>query len=329
MKHDIIKAVLRREELEAVPVALWRHFPQKDLEADSLCKQTVEFQKRFDCDLLKVCPSGGYASIAWGAKIEYYGKETGAPRTRIPRIRKLEDWGSLEELDVNDGILGEMTKSIECIGKALEYEVPYIQTVFSPLTIGIKIAGERITSDLKEDPELMKEALKVISRTMIEFSKANLDAGANGIFFATQTANTKNLSKIEYSRFCIACDVPILRAVRNALFNTVHIHGEDIYFDVIAKNYPTHSISWHDQRTKPSLSEAAEKFDGVLLGGIDEWGILVEGSEDDVEEMVKESIKSVHGKRLIIAPGCVIPLTAPESNLVAVLKTARKYSEWR
>ena len=106
MKFDKIESAVKGEELDEIPVSIWWHFPRRDLEADSLCERSLAFQRRFNPDLMKVCPSGGYASIAWGAEIEYYGKATGAPRTKVPRIRSLEDWGSLEELDVNDGILG-------------------------------------------------------------------------------------------------------------------------------------------------------------------------------------------------------------------------------
>lgn len=278
MKFDRIEAAVKGEEVDEVPVSVWRHFPGRDLEAGSLCESSLAFQRRFDPDLMKVCPSGGYASIAWGAEIEYYGSPTGATRTRVHRIRELEDWGTLERLDVSDSILGEMTSAIECIGRAIGGEIPYIQTVFSPLTICYKIAGGRFMGDIKEDPLLVSEGLRVVSRTMVDFSKASLDAGASGIFFATQMATTNKLTDDEYRRFGLIHDLPILKAVKKAFFNTVHIHGENIMFDLIANNYPAHSLNWHDQRTLPNLMEASKRFKGALMGGINEVGTLLKGS---------------------------------------------------
>lgn len=135
MKFDRIESSVKGEELDELPLGVCWHFPEKCLEAKSLCEASLAFQRRFDPDLMKVCPSGGYTSMVWDAEIEYYVKATEAPRIKVHRIMELEDWGTLEELDVNDGILGEMTWTIECIGKGLSGEVPYIQTVFSPLTI--------------------------------------------------------------------------------------------------------------------------------------------------------------------------------------------------
>jgi len=330
LKFDKIKAAMRGGDLDEIPVSVWRHFPGRDLEAESLCEMQLAFQRRFDPDLMKLCPSGGYPSVAFGAEIEYYGSPTGAPRTRVHRIRSAEDWGALEELDVQDGVLGEMLRAVECVAAGLEGEVPFIQTVFSPLTICLKIGGERLLDDIREEPELVEGALEAISGTMAEFARANMDAGASGLFFATQMATRDRLTEDEYRDFGMRHDLPILRAVRRrALINVVHIHGANIMFDLIARNYPADGLNWHDQRTPPSLAEASKRFTGTLLGGIDERSTLVKGTADDVEAMVKQSVGSVSGRRLILAPGCVIPLAAPEANLDAVIRTARSYEEWR
>jgi branched-chain amino acid transport system permease protein len=41
----------------------------------------------------------------------------------------------------------------------------------------------------------------------------------------------------------------------------------DVYFDLLAR-YPVDAINWEARRTPPSLSEAAERFPGALVGGI-------------------------------------------------------------
>lgn len=330
MRFEKIRSAMLGEELDEIPVSLWRHFPGSDLDAPSLCRAQLSFQRRFNPDLIKLCPSGGYASVAFGAEIEYYDSPVGSPRTRVYRVRDAEDWASLDEPDVHGGVLGEMVRAVECVNEALEGEVPLIQTVFSPLTICQNIGGERLLLDMREEPELLLEGLKVITGTMVEFTRANLDAGASGIFFATQMATYDRMSEEEYRNFGMRFDIPILRAARRRpLLNVVHIHGKNIMFDLIAENYPADALNWHDKRTPPTLAEAQRKFGGLLLGGIDELGVLVEGSEEEVEEMVKASVRSVSGRRLLLAPGCVIPLNAPESSLDTVIRTARSYRAWR
>jgi len=326
-RFEKIESAKRGETMSEVPIALWRHFPGDDLEAESLCRRHVEFQSRFDLDLLKYSPSGGYPAIAFGAEIELQDEFTGAPRTKKPRITTLEDWQTLEGLDVSNGILGEMIKSVELLAEEFENETPFIETVFSPLTVAAKISGERLIRDLRASPEIVEEALSVIGDTMEDFSKAVIDAGADGVFFATQLASRDLLTEGEYERFGMNYDLPILRAVKNAFFNVLHIHGRNIIFDTLVRNYPVQGVNWHDRITPPSIREASKRTELVLLGGLNEKETMVKGSKDDVEREVKDAIAQSERKRLIIAPGCVIPIPTPQENYDAAIKTARFTSE--
>jgi uroporphyrinogen decarboxylase len=311
------------ETMGEVPVALWRHFPGDDLEAETLCEKYVEFQRRFDFDLLKYSPSGGYPTVAFGAEIEFYESFIGAPKTKRYRILGLEDWQTLEELDVGSGMLGEMLKSVELLTEEFENEVPFIETVFSPLTIAGKISGDRLIPDLRANPKILEDALQVISRTMVEFSKAVTDAGADGVFFATQFASYDLLSKEEYEQFGMKYDIPILSAVKNSFFNVLHIHGTNTMFDTLVRDYPVHGVNWHDRRTSPSLEEASKKTRLVLLGGLNERETMVEGSKEDVEREVQDAVTQTGSRRLIISPGCIVPMPTPEENYDAAIRAAR------
>lgn len=322
-RFDRIRSAMSGETMGEIPIALWRHFPRDDFKAETLCKRHVEFQRRFDLDLLKYSPSGGYPTIAFGAEIEFHESFIGAPRTKRYRILDLEDWQTLEKLDVGSGMLGEMLKSVELLVEEFENEVPFIETLFSPLTIAAKISGDRLVADLRTNPKILDDALQVIGRTMVEFSKAVTDAGADGIFFATQFASYDVLSKEEYEQFGMKYDIPILSAVKNSFFNVLHIHGTNTMFDTLVRDYPVHGVNWHDRRTSPSIKEAFERTDLVLLGGLDERETMVKGSEEDVEREVKDAVTQTGRKRLIISPGCIVPMPTPEANYDAAIKAAR------
>ena len=96
-----------------------------------------------------------------------------------------------------------------------------------------------------------------------------------------------------------------------------HIHGLNIMFNLI-KDYPVHIMNWHDRRTKPALAEARKSFNGVVLGGIDEKEVLLNGKPGDVKKHVKETIEQTGGKKLIIGGGCTFPIDTPEANLKAI-----------
>ena len=322
-RFDKIESAMKGATMNEIPVALWRHFPKDDLKAVSLCKRHVEFQERFNFDLMKYSPSGGYPTVAFGAEIEFHEDFIGAPRLKKPRITSLEDWQTLEKLDVNSGMLGEMVRSVELLSVEFENEVPFIETIFSPLTIAAKISGERLITDLRTHPEIVEEALSEISQTMVEFSKAVTDAGADGLFFATQFASHDILSEEEYERFGGRYDLPILKAVKNSFFNVLHIHGNNIMFETLVRLYPVHGVNWHDRRTSPSIREAVGKTDLVLLAGLNERETMVNGSEEEVESEVRDAITQAERRRLVIAPGCIVPMPTPRANYFAVTKAAK------
>jgi uroporphyrinogen decarboxylase len=335
VKFAKIRATLRGEDLGELPVSLWHHFPVDDLHAERLVKKELAFQERFDSDFMKFSPSGAYPYIAFGAEVEYYpsaeeetkatGVYDGVSRVTKNKIMSLDDWETLEEVDVNSGVLGEMLKAVRLIGEGLDGRVPFIETMFSPMTICQRLAGDRWRGDLKEAPEKVSNGLEVVSRTMREFSRAAVEHGASGIFLSV-TPTYEWFSEEEYRRFGVKYDVPILEATGpKAWFNVVHIHGSNIMFDLVCRNYPVQGVNWADKRTPPSLGTAFKNTDKMLIGGLGETETLLKGSPNDVEEEVRHSASETGGRRLIIAPGCVIPLNAPDMNLDAVIRAARNY----
>ena len=76
-----------------------------------------------------------------------------------------------------------------------------VPTVYSPLTVARKLAGDRVARDLREYPRLVHQALEAITETTLAFVKETLRAGAAGIFFATACATHDFLSQAEYEAF--------------------------------------------------------------------------------------------------------------------------------
>ena len=334
-KFEKIKAAIKGEPLEEIPISLWHHFPRDDLKAELLVERAMAFQERFDSDFMKFSPSGAYPHLAFGAEVEYYesmeeeikalGVYDGISKATKLRINSLEDWETLEEVDVNEGILGEMLRAVKLIGERLDGRVPFIETMFSPITTCQRLAGDRWRKDFEDAPEEVSQALSVISRTMTKFSRAAIDYGASGIFLSV-TPTYDWFTEDEYRRFGMRYDLPILKATKpKAFFNVVHVHGSNLMFDLVAGNYPVEGINWADKRTPPSLKEALKKFRGALIGGLNETETLLKGSPEEVEEEVLRSIEATGGRRLILAPGCVIPLNAPEANLDVAIRAARSY----
>ena len=322
-KLEILKQLQQGNIIKPTPFAMWRHFPIDDLYADKLAKKQLDYNSKFDSIVMKVSPNGRYCVVDWGCEIAFDEKKmSGSAYCTNYRIKSIDDWETLEDLDVNQGMFGEQLKALKLINKGMEVKTPFVETVFNPLMVAAKMVEDRdlFLKSLKENPKGLHEGLKTITKVMTEFSKASLENGASGLFLATQEATYDLLTEKEYKEFGMNYDLQLLKAIKNkAEFNIVHIHGDRIMFDLIAKSYPVQALNWHDQLTEPTIGEAFKKFNGILMGGIEEKQFLLEASSKEVNEKIQEAIDSVKGKRLIISPGCVIPINIPDEKVQSII----------
>jgi uroporphyrinogen decarboxylase len=317
-KRSRIQAALQGQEVDRVPLSLWRHFFCEDRTAQDLGTTTVTFAHEYDLDLVKLTPCGLYAVEDWSPeRITYPGNDYDPPYLQSWAVINPADWHHLPFLEPTVGALGRELNAVRLVAKGLAGKTPFLMTIFSPLTLAFKLAGERVIAHLREHPADLHTGLETIAATTTRLAGAALEAGADGLFFATQLASHHWLKPAEYEAFGQRYDLAVLEAVAGQSSVTVlHLHGEDIFFDLVNR-YPIHAVSWHDQETPPTLAQAREFTDRTFITGLDRE-LLDRGPASVVREQVRQALVHTQGKGLILAPSCVIPPTTPASHLDAV-----------
>jgi len=236
-------------------------------------------------------------------------------------VQSPDDWWTLPLLDPQQGKLGQQLRCLRLIADGAG-QAPFIQTIFNPLAQAARLVGERFMVHLRQHPEALHTGLETITRTTIRFVEAVLETGAAGIFFATQHATYRQLSEAEYEEFGRPYDLQILEAAQGEpfWFNLLHIHGDDIMFDLLADGAspcPVQVVNWHDRETPPSLAEALDRFPGAVCGGISRWETMLQGDPAEVRAQVADAIAQTGGRRLIVGTGCVTLITSPTANIRA------------
>ena len=72
-----MEACLSGQKLDRPPIALWRHFPVDDQSPQRLAAATLQWQKTYDWDLVKVTPASSFALKDWGAEDQWRGDGEG------------------------------------------------------------------------------------------------------------------------------------------------------------------------------------------------------------------------------------------------------------
>lgn len=317
-----LQATARREPVDRVPVAFWRHFPGDDQNPADLARETLAFQSRFDFDLVKVTPASSFCVEDWGVRTELRGNQEGTRAYVQRRILSPDDWHNLECLDVTEGALGRQLQCLRLIAEGLGPDTPFIQTVFSPLTVARYLRGDDFIVHIRRHPHDILTGLQVVTDVVARFVEATMQAEAAGIFLAVQPATFRLMSEEEYRRFGEPFDRQVLDAAGGGWFNVLHLHGEDVMFGLLA-DYPVQAINWHDRSTSPSLREARERFPGALIGGLHQRETLLRGSPGDVGTEVRDALAQTQGRGYLVGAGCVIPVNTPVCNIRAAQHAAR------
>ncbi len=306
---------------DATPVSFWKHYHLQDRAPRNLARVTVNFARRFGIDLIKLTPSGLYGVQDWGVGLQFGHHDSQAPTVISSPIRKVSDWLELRPLSPTTGALCREIEMCSHVGQLLQDEVPFMMTLFSPLTLAQKLAGDRMYDHLRQEPAILHKALKVIRDTVVRYAKACIEAGVPGFFLATQQASHQLLTVEQFKEFGLAYDQDVVAEIEAAPIRMLHICGEEIMF-AEASHLNVNCLSWSAGGTNPDLAEARQISEKTLAAGLS-LETLAGASSEDCRSMVRAARDSDLGPGLILAPDCVVKLESPDANLEAVVEAAR------
>lgn len=323
-RRERLAATAAGEPVDRVAAALWRHFPGDDQRPADLAAATLMWQRQWDWDFIKVSPASSFCLIDWGVEDRWVGGDEGNREYTRRSITDAAGWTQLRTLDPERGALARQIDCLQRIRQGVGDEVPFIQTIFSPLAQAKNLAGQdRLIVHLRQSPEPVRAGLEVIAETTLSFLEAAKATGIAGIYYAVQLANYGLLSEAEYREFGEPLDRRILEAASDCWFNMVHLHGRDVMFDLVAK-YPAQALNWHDRESGPLLGEGKSRFGGAVCGGLEHWEHLLRGDPTQIRALVADAIEQTGGRRFILSSGCVAPVNAPFSNLRTVREAVQE-----
>jgi uroporphyrinogen decarboxylase len=318
-----IETSLAGEHPDQIPVAFWRHFPVDDQDPGVFAESILDFQSHYDFDLVKITPSSSYCIADWGIVDEWKGNLEGTRDYLQRRIRQPEDWAKLEHLDPRKGALGKILQTIELVRRHLSANTPILMTIFDPMAQAKNLAGnDLLLEHVKTAPDAVLEGLKIISDTTVDFIHQLLPLDIDGIFLAVQHGQKSLLTRDEFEKFCAIPDESILAVSSKYWLNVLHLHGDDVYFDLLEK-YPVQVLNWHDRQTSPSLRDAANRSSKLLCGGLERWDVMTYGNPASIKEQALEAVEQTGGLRFVLGTGCVLPIITPAGNIQAAVDSVR------
>lgn len=322
--RERIEMIMKGEKPDRFAASIWRHFFHKESSTDGLVEVMLDFQKRLDWDFMKINPRATFHIEDWGTKMEWSNNEFENHKYIEHVVKDISDWDKIDILPMNAPVLSEHLRAISMIKKASDPGLPLFMTIFCPLGVARYMTGstEKMLRDLADDPERVNAALENICTTFEKYVQECLNAGADGIFYATlEWASADTLSYDQYEKYGRPYDLRILKATGGAL-NILHVCGSNNYLKELS-DYPVGLVNWDaSDPTNPNLDDSFDFLGNkIAVGGLDNRGWLWHSRPDEVAHEISRLKERMAGKRFIFGSGCTIAAEIPYENLDAVRKS--------
>lgn len=299
-KSERIQTAIRGEAVDRVPYSLWYHFRTNPPAGETLANAELEFYAKYDPDLLKVMHDIPY-ELPLG----------------MTSVQSIDDWEKLNVLPPDKGNFGEQLVALRIIQRRKGDDAPMVDTVFSVFAYAQKISQQQMLHHLRQNPDKVRPGLERIAQSLAGYAKKLAEEGI-GTYLAVAGASADLATPEEYERYFLPLDEMVLDAAQGASVNVLHLHGENIYFDLMLPlTSKAHILSWSNRLTPPSIPEARLKYTGCIMAGVDEVNIK-SLSVEQVKAQVRETIEQTRGRGIIVAPGCAVPTDTPPELLLAI-----------
>jgi len=295
-------------------MSLWRHFFERERTDTELTVSMIEWQEKWNWDLLKINPPACYHVLDWGAEYEFFSDPLKEPKLRKPVIRNVEDFSRIGGLDVQKGFLGDQLRVIRNLRSHFGTDLPIVETVFSPIEIAHRLMEGRsvLRQFLQTNPDGIHDLLGTITKVFSEFCLECLEAGADGIFFATKWATSDEMNWAQYQTFGKRYEMEILDPlVQKEALVILHVCGQRTFLSHML-DYPADIFSYDFfGEAVPSPEIVAQSTGKYVMGGVDP-NLLVH----DVHRAVDVAKRYSGVKGWLVGPSCVVLPETPSENIL-------------
>lgn len=304
-KIERVTRAFKGEEVDHIPVCLWKHIPPTLWKDELFIKTQMDFYKETDVDFIKLsadkyfCWPAPVLKDIQSAKQLYDIKPLGAHhphiRGQINRTKKI-----MEEIN----------------GECLAFYL-----IFCPLSyLRLEIGYPKMMQFMEEDPEAVLYAENVIAQDVKVLVKGIIEeAKVAGIFYSVQNAEENRFTYETYRKYITPPEKEVLDYANTLSdMNVLHCCGWEGIPNRLEDwaDYKTAVVSWARYIEGLDVKEAKEKFGRTVWGGFDNrpGSLIYTGTKEEIEAEVKRLVEASGKRGYIIGPDCSIHDELPEER---------------
>lgn len=315
-KHERVFRTIEGKEVDRTPVGFWLHFPEEQHHGENAIKAHWDFMEKTDSDIMKIM----------NENILYDGEN---------HISCLNDISKFRGFSRHDTIFKDQMEIIKRITEKTDGRYPVVATIHGLVASvfhetgyagNYTSMGYGLPLFCRERPEQMKKVFQTVAESLMEFSDCSLEAGAEGIFYAALGGERNFFTDEEFAEFIAPYEKMIYDHIKKtAKLDILHICKTNIDFQRYIDLHPM-IVNWGIYGNDVSLTQGSQLFpDSVILGGFpDRHGVLVNGTDEEIEDHTEAVLQEMKGKRFIVGSDCTLPTKIEYTRINKVVKAIEK-----
>ncbi|MDR3248017.1 MAG: hypothetical protein LBT39_04450 [Treponema sp.] len=290
-KIERVNAVLKGEKPDYTPAGFWYHY-KREYSTEEMTQAHLATFRETGADIMKVMQD-------YGQRIE--------AEVKVPA-----DWSKVKFPGISSPVYVKLTDVLKRLLDAIGGETLIFQTIFSPFKTAVNSYGDALVmAHAKEAPDQVAAAMKVISEALSEWAAGFVETGAAGLFYASQFSEPGRFEKSAWEKLVSAGDLALMSAAeKKGGRNILHICGEPEYqFRTQPewyKNYPAAIVNWSVKDTGLSLREGRDLFKKPILGGMNNKGNILKGTDDEIRTEVEQVFKGIGPEGFMLGADCTV-----------------------
>lgn len=315
-KRERVIAAFRGEEVDHVPVSMWKHVPEELwADDDKFVECQLDFYKATDVDFMKL---SGDKFFGW-------------PAPALEGITEAKQLYDIKPIGADHPYIRGQIERTQKIVKALNGDCVALYLVFAPLSyLRLQIGYPMMMKLIREDPEAMKYACNVIAQDVKHLVRGLIEeAGVDGVFLSVQNAEVTRFTEEEYKNWVRPSEKEVLDYANTLSdMNAIHLCAWEEVPNRLSvwADYKAPVISWSRYIDIMDIGEAKKQFGCTVWGGFDNRAgtMLYTASREEIEAEVASMIQQGGKTGYILGADCSIHDELSEERIRWVVEAARK-----
>jgi MtaA/CmuA family methyltransferase len=310
-------AAIKGEKVDRVPVfPLLMSFSAKRLgvsyrefasSGNVMAEAQLKVRELFNIDAITACSDAFRISADLGGEIVF--PEDKPPYLATPLVRNEDDFKHLKRPDVsnNKGRMADRVKGTAIMSKSVGNECLVLGWVDMPFAEACSVCGvSEFMMMMYDNPQLAHKLLEFITDIVIEFSIAQIEAGAPMIGAGDAAASLISLQL--YREFALPYEQRVCSAVhKSGGMVKMHICGNttNLLSDMLESEADLFNV---DHMVDFSLAaEVYGRAGKCFKGNIDPVRDMLQTTPDECQKKSLECIGDARGLSYMLSAGCEVP----------------------